>query len=164
MWKVILDPPAGSDDPDGHPVIVGDVEAGSPAEAASKASTLIQGHRPRADQDARVRITGENGQRAHDSPPTVDEFETGGVAETPQVVSMTRTPKRPRDTNQLAKMVVDIATGEQVEQKRTVSVPGNSSGGRNRARSLSAAERSEVARKEATARWKKDHPAPEKTK
>jgi hypothetical protein len=31
---------------------------------------------------------------------------------------MTRTPKRPRDTNQLAKMVVDIATeGESVESK-----------------------------------------------
>jgi hypothetical protein len=25
---------------------------------------------------------------------------------------MTRTPKRPRDTNQLAKMVVDMATGQ----------------------------------------------------
>ena len=30
------------------------------------------------------------------------------------IAAMAKTPKRPRDVNQLAKMVVDIATGEDV--------------------------------------------------
>jgi hypothetical protein len=33
---------------------------------------------------------------------------------------MTKPPKRPRDTNQLAKLITDIATGEAVEPKRPV--------------------------------------------
>jgi hypothetical protein len=30
---------------------------------------------------------------------------------------MTRTPKRPRDPNQLAKLIVDLATGEKPESQ-----------------------------------------------
>jgi hypothetical protein len=71
-------------------------------------------------------------------------------------------PKRPRDLNQLAKLIVDIASGEVVDdispKKRAASLPGRSGGlkgGKARAKTLSDAERSEIARIAATARWKK---------
>lgn len=70
--------------------------------------------------------------------------------------------KRPRDPNQLAKLIVDIATGE-VEDvisttKKAASVRGRSGGlkgGKARAKTLAPAERSDIARVAATARWKK---------
>jgi len=72
-------------------------------------------------------------------------------------------PKRPRDFNQLAKLIVDIASGEAPDEvspkKRAASLPGRSGGlkgGRARAKTLSDAERSEIARIAATARWKKN--------
>jgi len=71
--------------------------------------------------------------------------------------------KRPRDPNQLAKLIVDIATGEAEDtvspKKRATSVKGRSGGlkgGKARAKNLNAAERAEIARIAATARWKKD--------
>jgi hypothetical protein len=71
--------------------------------------------------------------------------------------------KRPRDPNQLAKHIVDIATGEAEdtvsEQKRNPSShgrPGGLKGGKARAKLLSRKERAEIARLGATARWKKD--------
>lgn len=70
--------------------------------------------------------------------------------------------KRPRDPNQLAKMIVDIATGEAEDtespKKRAASVKGRSGGlkgGKARAKTLTDAERSDIARVAATARWKK---------
>jgi hypothetical protein len=71
--------------------------------------------------------------------------------------------KRPRDLNQLAKLVVDIASGE-VED--TVSArmrddgpvrgrAGGLKGGRARTESLSADRRSEIARAAAESRWGK---------
>ena len=70
---------------------------------------------------------------------------------------MTRPPKRPRDTNQLAKMVVDIATGEeQPETKTTVRArKAGAAGGPARAQALTPEQRSEIAREAASARWKK---------
>lgn len=72
---------------------------------------------------------------------------------------MTRTPRRPRDTNQLAKMVVDLATRE---AERRVQEPVNEArqrggivGGKARANSLDEKRRSEIARAAAEARWKK---------
>jgi hypothetical protein len=69
---------------------------------------------------------------------------------------------RPRDPNQLAKLIVDIATGEVMDdaspQKRTSSVRGRSGGlkgGKARAKSLTEAERADIARAAAQARWKK---------
>ena len=44
---------------------------------------------------------------------------------------MTRPPKRPRDTNQLAKMVVEMATGDEHDAPSKKVVPGNSTGGKN---------------------------------
>ena len=70
--------------------------------------------------------------------------------------------KRPKDTNQLAKNIVDIATGEtpdtlnQDEAKAAAAALGRLGGlkgGVARAKSLSAKRRSEIAKKAAAARW-----------
>jgi hypothetical protein len=71
-------------------------------------------------------------------------------------------PKRPRDPNQLAKLILDITTGEAEDQvskaKRKPPKRGRSGGlkgGESRARSLTPQERSEIAKIAARARWKK---------
>ena len=71
-----------------------------------------------------------------------------------------RTPKRPRDTNQLAKAIVDIAAGEanaasQVEEENVAAVTRGKLGGDARATSLTSLQRSEISRIAATVRWKK---------
>ena len=69
--------------------------------------------------------------------------------------------KRPRDPNQLAKMIVDIAIGEEQDKvsdsKRHPSKrrAGGLRGGKARARSLGPEERHEIAKLAAHARWKK---------
>jgi hypothetical protein len=69
------------------------------------------------------------------------------------------TPKRPRDPNQLAKSIIDIATGEKPElpesgfTKRAKA--GGVKGGPARAATLTPEQRSEIARAAAEARWKK---------
>ena len=69
---------------------------------------------------------------------------------------MTDKPKRPRDANQLAKFIVDMATGEaQEREKRPGQVKGGKIGGARRAASLMPKQRSEIARAAAEARWKK---------
>jgi hypothetical protein len=77
---------------------------------------------------------------------------------------MPKNPKRPRDTNQLAKLIVDIATGEQTDpspdtDKDPAAVAlgrkGGLKGGKARARKLSPKKRSEIAKKAAAARWTK---------
>lgn len=67
-------------------------------------------------------------------------------------------PKRPRDINQLAKAVVDVATGEASDDESVTVVrarKGGKAGGAARAKSLSSKKRSEIARIAAAARWKK---------
>jgi hypothetical protein len=73
-------------------------------------------------------------------------------------------PKRPRDPSQLGKLIVDIATGEASDPdpdagKDPAQVAsgrrGGLKGGRSRAAKLSPAERSEIARKAAKARWRR---------
>lgn len=71
-------------------------------------------------------------------------------------------PKRPKDTNQLAKFIADIATGEIHEQKDTKDAArialgrkGGLKGGKSRANSLTAEERSEIAKRAAKKRWNK---------
>lgn len=78
-----------------------------------------------------------------------------------------RSRKRPRDPNQLAKAIVDIATG-QVEDidvspessKNPAAVAlgrlGGLKGGNARAAALSKKRRAEIARRAAKARWKSD--------
>ncbi|UEG49259.1 hypothetical protein LK994_11515 [Ferruginibacter lapsinanis] len=74
--------------------------------------------------------------------------------------------KRPKDTNQLAKSIVDIATGEIEETKSTeqdlikaaaaaLGRKGGLKGGKARAASLTPKRRSEIAKKAAAARWDK---------
>jgi len=70
--------------------------------------------------------------------------------------------KRPRDPNQLAKMIVDIAAGEVEDEvspkKRAASVKGRSGGlkgGKARAGKLSPEQCADIARVAAEARWKK---------
>jgi hypothetical protein len=69
------------------------------------------------------------------------------------------TPKRPRDPNQLAKSIIDIATGEAPEPSKAGftkrAKAGGAKGGPARARVLTPEQRSEIARAAAAARWKK---------
>lgn len=72
-------------------------------------------------------------------------------------------PSRPRDPNQLAKLIADIATGQQVdrlvtEDGRDVAAVmmgrlGGIKGGAARRDALSPERRSEIAKKAAVARW-----------
>jgi hypothetical protein len=68
-------------------------------------------------------------------------------------------PKRPRDTNQLAKRIVDIATSEAEEPPETRFTKraraGGERGGPARSAALTPQQRSEIARAAAAARWKK---------
>jgi hypothetical protein len=73
-------------------------------------------------------------------------------------MAMKRTP-RPRDPVQLGKLMVDIMTG-QIEDKAESAMPSAASemgrkGAAARARKLTAAQRAEIARVAAEARWKK---------
>lgn len=72
-------------------------------------------------------------------------------------------PKRPRDANQLAKSIIDAATGQtdrpvQAEKDaKAVSRGklGGPSGGRARAPKLTPVQRAEIAKVAAHTRWKK---------
>jgi hypothetical protein len=73
--------------------------------------------------------------------------------------------KRPRDPAQLAKLMIDIASGEVADQapprddrgKNPAAVAlgtlGGEKGGRVRAAKLTAPQRKEIAQKAASARW-----------
>ncbi len=75
-------------------------------------------------------------------------------------------PKRPKDANQLAKMIVDMSTGDAPKEdpplqreKNPAAVAlgklGASKGGQARAAKLSAKKRSQIAKKAAKVRWEK---------
>jgi hypothetical protein len=78
---------------------------------------------------------------------------------------MTKHPKRPRDLNQWAKHIVDLATG-QVQDPTTPDKPakdpaavsrgrlGGKKGGKVRAATLSKERRTAIAKKAAKSRWK----------
>lgn len=77
----------------------------------------------------------------------------------------TRNRKSIRDFNQLAKATLDAATFEKQEENndrgknphaQALSKLGASKGGRARAKNLSAKRRTEIAKKAAQSRWKKD--------
>jgi hypothetical protein len=71
------------------------------------------------------------------------------------------TPKRPRDPNQLAKAIIDIATGEKTDRDPTPEEQGKDpaavamgkKGGKARADSLTAERRTEIAKRAAVRRW-----------
>ncbi len=68
-------------------------------------------------------------------------------------------PKQPRDTNQLAKFIVDLSTGETSEPeltpKQKAGQLGGLKGGRARADKLAPEKRSAIAKKAAESRWNK---------
>lgn len=77
---------------------------------------------------------------------------------------MAKKPERPRDTNQLAKLIADIATGEAADEspatgKDPAAVAlgrkGGLKGGAARAAALTPKERSDIAKKAAEKRWSK---------
>jgi len=66
--------------------------------------------------------------------------------------------KRPRDANQLAKIIVDVAAGEIDDSESDLTVKRRSAGKRGaqaRTEALTPEQRSEIARQAASARWKK---------
>ena len=76
---------------------------------------------------------------------------------------MNSLPKRPRDPNQLAKSIIDIATGEKPDRDPTPEEQGKDpaavalgkKGGKARADSMTAEKRSEIAKLAAAKRWLK---------
>ena len=81
------------------------------------------------------------------------------------MIDRMKKPKRPRDTNLLAKRIVDLSTGEVEEEKIedsgkdpaavALGRKGGLVGGKARAKKLSAERRSEIARHAAIARYAK---------
>ena len=73
-------------------------------------------------------------------------------------------PKRPRDPAQLAKLMIDIASGEVEDREPTPEERGKDpaaaalgrKGGAARARSLSETRRKEIAKNASASRWKRD--------
>lgn len=78
---------------------------------------------------------------------------------------MATKPKRPRDPNQLAKLIVDISTGEAENNfapltgKKVDSQRGGLKGGKTRMDALTPEQRSELAKRAAAARWQKAAPS-----
>jgi hypothetical protein len=76
---------------------------------------------------------------------------------------MTKQPKRPRDPAQLAKRIVDIATGEVEDREPTPEEQGKDptaaalgrKGGAARAAAMTAEQRKEIAQRAAKKRWKR---------
>jgi hypothetical protein len=77
---------------------------------------------------------------------------------------MPKRSSKPRDLNQLAKAIVDEATGNtpkleprspESEAAALLGRKGGLKGGRARAESLSKSQRSAIAKKAALSRWKK---------
>jgi hypothetical protein len=70
----------------------------------------------------------------------------------------------PKDTNQLAKYILDVTTGEaeKIEPPKknaaaqALSRLGASKGGKARAKTLSAKKRKEIAKRAAEVRWKRE--------
>ena len=73
-------------------------------------------------------------------------------------------PKRPRDPNQLAKSIIDIATGQKPDRDPTPEEQGKDpaavalgkKGGKARSDRLSEQRRKEIARHAAAKRWSSD--------
>jgi hypothetical protein len=87
----------------------------------------------------------------------INEFElTSALCHT---INMAKNPKRPRDPNQLAKLIADIATGEAGNsypdapdaKKRKAGLKGGS----ERAKSLTPEKRKEIAKNAAAKRWER---------
>jgi hypothetical protein len=77
---------------------------------------------------------------------------------------LTKAPKRPRDPAQLAKLMIDIASGEVEDRDPTPEEQGKDpaaaalgrKGGKARAAKMTAERRRQIASKAASSRWKRD--------
>nr|WP_281719471.1 histone H1 [Nitrosomonas nitrosa] len=77
---------------------------------------------------------------------------------------MQKKPKRPRDPNQLGKLIVDLSVGEADDSenlpdesgKDPAAVALGKKGGKARANSLTPKQRAQIARQAAVSRWKKN--------
>jgi hypothetical protein len=68
-------------------------------------------------------------------------------------------PKRPRDPNQLGKLIIDLATGQATEpspKNLSAAAELGRKGGAARAKKLSKKQRVAIAKKGAAKRWKED--------
>lgn len=100
-------------------------------------------------------------------PKAIARWDTEGGAPASGDQSTTRRPIRPRDPNQLAKFIVDVASGEvedresaSEEQEKDASAValgrrGGLKGGNARAASMTAERRAEIAKAAAQKRWGK---------
>ena len=70
-------------------------------------------------------------------------------------VSKAHQPKRPRDVSQLAKLIVEISTGQAEDAGPVLADEKAAKRGRARAAKLTPKRRREIAKKAARARWKK---------
>jgi len=73
---------------------------------------------------------------------------------------MDRKPRRPRDPNQLGKLIVDLSVGEAEEKSQEdtrdpAAVALGSKGGKARAKNLTEEQRRAISRLASDARWKK---------
>ena len=88
------------------------------------------------------------------------------VRDSCHTVGMAKHPKRPRDPAQLVKLMIDIATGEVEDREPTPEEQGKDpaavergrlgglKGGKARVDSMTAIQRSKLAKKAAVQRWK----------
>ena len=73
-------------------------------------------------------------------------------------------PKRPRDPNQLAKSIIDIATGQKPDRDPTPEEQGKDpaavalgkKGGKARSEAMTPERRAQIARAAAAKRWQRD--------
>ncbi len=92
---------------------------------------------------------------------SIGRWENEGGTAPPPSPATRKPPKRPRDPNQLAKMIVDIATGETGDTFAASSPmselgrTGGIKGGKARAAALPPERRREIAQKAAATRWAK---------
>jgi hypothetical protein len=74
---------------------------------------------------------------------------------------MAKAPKRPRDPNKLARMIVDLATGDAADPAPVETTAaelgrlGGIKGGNARAAALTPERKTEIARRAAAKRWQK---------
>ena len=67
--------------------------------------------------------------------------------------------KRPRDTNQLAKLIVDLASGERTDELSSPErAASGAKGGLARASRMTSEQREEASRIAAQARWRRKTP------
>ena len=114
--------------------------AGDEAEARARVAEIVPGMAGAANVDEFDCVL----DSTH-TPPGSVIISGGGI-------TYSRAAKRPRDPNQLAKAIVDLATGEAEEK---VPLASARKGGEARATVLTPKQRSEIARVAAEARWKK---------